>query len=96
MDQTLIGTCASCDKENLPVYDIFAYDQSKFCRQCIQRYGKETLVAAANAALAAKKLATMRTHCIRCNAELLTARDPMCNTCQGVYRDRFGKGVRFI
>lgn len=97
MQPPVVGTCYSCDRQGIPVFDVFAYDgQSRFCGQCIKKYGKDQLAAAANAALAAKNAKPI-VNCIRCGEKLIIGtKQPMCSGCVNEYAKVFGKGVKFI
>ena len=91
------GVCLGCDKGPQPLFDVGAYDGSKFCWECLSKYGVPTLQAACNAALAVKEAPAKEPRCLRCGQPMLIgARHPMCQACQKVYQDRFGKGVKFL
>jgi len=87
-----VSECASCTRI-MPLHDVGAYDLTKFCVECIRRYGARNLAAASNAALAVRQAPKKERVCFRCSSPLIEGSTPMCSTCNGVYRDRFGKDV---
>ena len=86
------GECASCNR-TVPLHDVGAYDLTKFCVECIRRYGATALQASANAALAVREAPKKERNCFRCNSRLILGSAPMCSTCNQAYKDRFGKEV---
>lgn len=91
------GICRGCDKDR-KLYDVGSMDQlAWFCYDCIKKFGKRTLEAAANAALAARSAPKTRVRCLRCDAPLLPGISEwfMCRDCNDAYKERFGRNVKW-
>ena len=89
------GICASCDRRTF-VYDVGAYDFSLFCKPCRKRYGDQNLKEVANAALSMREQKTKDRTCLRCGSPLIAGSRPMCQNCEGAYRERFGTTVKWM
>jgi hypothetical protein len=89
----VIGTCRSCDKVKR-VFDVGAFDSSLFCKRCIQRYGAQEIRETANAALAMRSQPKQK-FCLRCGDPSIEGGPPMCTSCSDVYREKFGRPVRW-
>ncbi len=93
------GICSSCDRDR-QLYDVQSLDQMAwYCGDCIARFGAETLRRASDAALAVRQMPKQaaRATCLRCGTGLVPGISVglMCHQCNGAYKERFGKPVKW-
>ena len=90
-----VGVCPACDKIR-PLRDVEAIDGTKFCQPCISRNGAENLKNVVGASVAARVGIPPTSDCLRCRTPLVPGtRGLYCSNCNQVYKDRFGKAVKW-